>query len=77
MGAAFNTIVVYNNFDYLQRVRHQTLRDTGTFYSRTTGKLVFGVYMPNGGLQQSMLRADIPIKFSDIAEAPGNLQDKI
>jgi hypothetical protein len=77
MGAASNTIVVYDNFDYLQRVQHQTLGDTGTFYSRTTGKLVFGVCIPNGGLQQSMLRADIPIKFSDIAEAPGNLQDEI
>lgn len=77
MGAASNTIVVYDNFDYLQRVQHQTLGDTGTFYSRTTGKLVFGVSIPNGGLRQSMLRADIPIKFSDIAEAPGNLQDEI
>ena len=46
----------------------------------TSAHIFLSIYsdsMPNGGLQQSMLRADIPIKFSDIAEALGNLQDKI
>ena len=42
-----------------------------------TGKFIFGVCIFNSGFQQSILYMDIPIKFSDITKALGNLQDEI
>lgn len=77
MIAANDFVVVYDNFDYLQRTRHQLIGDTGSFYSYTTGKVIRTSDIPPTGLRQRMLRYDVPLGFPDIALHEGNRFDNI
>ena len=77
MSTLDNIYVIYDNFDYLERTRHQLIGDTGVFHSHTTGKLVRGSCIPPGGLLQSMLHDRVQLRIEDIAEAPGNTHDSV
>jgi len=69
--------ICYDNFDYSEDVRHQTLRDPAKHVSATTGKLCIGHYMPPGGLRSSMLHPRVPLDPCDILQAAGNEDDTI
>lgn len=70
-------IISWDNFDYNQTVRHQTLRDPAKHTSATTGKLSIGHYIPDGKLQRSMLRLNNAVDPYDIYLAPENRDDDI
>lgn len=70
-------IISWDNFDYNQNVRHQTLREPAKHVSATTGKLCIGHHIPTGGLHKSMLRPETPLTPCDIYLAPGNQDDEI
>src|SRR5467141_4521527 len=70
-------IVSWDNFDYNQTVRHQTLRDPSKHVCATTGKLSIGHYIPNGGLTRSMFRPEIPLSTKDVYDAPGTQTNDI
>ncbi|KAJ5543532.1 hypothetical protein N7461_009535 [Penicillium sp. DV-2018c] len=61
--------IVYDNFNYVQKVRHRTTAVYRKMYHYTTAKLVRrGNLIPEGGLLQSMLNRELPIRFMhDIA----------
>lgn len=77
MSSYDDVCVIYDNFDYLERARHQVIGDTGTFHSHTTGKIVRGSCIPAGGLQQRMFHENVPLRLKDVTEAPGNYYDAI
>jgi hypothetical protein len=58
--------IFYDNFDYMQKVRHQIIGDHGMMYNYTTAKLVRGgIRIPEGGLLQSMLNRELPIRCNE------------
>lgn len=67
-----NIVVSWDNFDYNETVRHQTLRDPAKHICATTGKLCIGQYIPDGGLSSSMFRPEIPLTVDDVYLAAGN-----
>jgi hypothetical protein len=70
-------VVCWDNFDYNQGVRHQTLDEPSKHVSATTGKLCIGRSIPAGGLQRSMLHLDVKLTSLDIWNANGNKEDEI
>lgn len=59
--------VCYDNFDYMQSVRHQIVGDHGKMYDYTTAKLMRQSFrIPEGGLYQSMLKPEVPLTYRDI-----------
>lgn len=54
-------VVCWDNFDYNQGVRHQTLDELSKHVSATTGKLCICRGIPAGGLQRSMLHLDVKL----------------
>ncbi len=70
-------IVSWDNFDYNQNVRHQTLREPAKHISATSGKLCIGHYIPDGGLHKSMLHPEVALDPCDITLATGNQDDEI
>jgi hypothetical protein len=72
-----NLIVSWDNFDYNQTVRHQTIRDPSEHISATTGKLCIGQSIPAGGLLRSMFHPEVPLSPFDIYMAPGNQNDEV
>lgn len=69
--------MAWDNFDYSQTVRHQTIRDPSEHISATTGKLCIGQSIPAGGLLRSMFHPEVTLSPHDIYMAPGNQDDEI
>ena len=46
-----NIYIIYNNFNYYQKTQHQVIGKISKFNLYTTGKILRGVYMPEGGLK--------------------------
>jgi hypothetical protein len=67
-----NIVVSWDNFDYNQTVRHQTLRDPAKHVCATTGKLCISQYIPDGGLLSSMFHPEIPLTIDNVYLSPGN-----
>jgi len=74
-GKRPDVIVVYDNFDYKENVKHQRGGDTGTMRNVTTGKLIYGRCMPSDGLRQNMLKEEVRLPLRRIVLAPGNIYD--
>ena len=70
-------IISWDNFDYSEGVRHQTLREPAKHISATTGKLCIGHYIPIGGLYKLMLRYEVALDPCDILLATSNQEDEI
>jgi hypothetical protein len=70
-------IVSWDNFDYNQSFRHQTLREQAKHISATTGKLCIGHYMPPKGLRYTMLHPEVTLNPCDITLAAGNREDEV
>ena len=68
-------VIAYDNFDFMEKIRHQVSGRTGTIQSVTTGKAFFGHDIPDGGLLQSMLHEDIRLDFRDVLVSPGLRRD--
>lgn len=69
-------IVVYDNFDYGEGVRTQTLHNPPKHYSVTTGKLLLGRELPKA-LRPNMLDCKRMLTPEDILMHEGNMQDDI
>lgn len=67
-------VVSWDNFDYNQTVRHQTLANGNQHFCATTGKLCIGHYIPITGLQTSMLDQRVLLSEEHIFQAPINDQ---
>ena len=59
IGKHSDIVIVYNNFNFMEKIRHQVSGRTGTMQSVTTGKAFFGYDIPTSGLLQSMLHEDV------------------
>lgn len=68
MASHDDIVVFYDNFDFLQKSRHQIIGDHGTMYNYTTAKLVRAgeSRIPIGGLRQDMIRHDFNFCDEDI-----------
>jgi hypothetical protein len=71
-----NLYIAYDNFEYMEQVRHQVMGDAGSLRRFTTGKLFLGREIPAGGLRQDMLRDGVELGLKDILSAPGNNYDQ-
>ena len=74
-----DVVIFYDNFDYLQKARHQTIGDPGTMYNYTTAKLVRAgdSRIPPGGLRQDMIHGDIELHLDDILKSDDFKHNKI
>lgn len=70
-------IISWDNFDYNQNVRHQTLRERNKHMSATTGIFSLGHYIPDNGLSADMLNTTVPLHQHDVYNAAGNQGDEI
>lgn len=68
-------MLCWDNYDYNQGVRHQTLSEQSTHVSATTGKICIANELPPGGLRANMLRPQVLLKRRDVLLAPGNEED--
>ena len=75
-GTRSDTVIIYDNFDYKERVQHQRIGDHGSMRSVTSELLLHGT-LPPEGLRQDMLREEVPLKLKDIINAPGNQYDDV
>lgn len=72
-----NLCIVYDNFDYQERVHHQVIGENSTLRHFTTGKVFLGREITCGGLRQDMLHNHIQIDIDDIVSADGHQHDHI
>jgi hypothetical protein len=70
-------IFSWDNFDYNQTVRHQTLREPAQYIYATTGKLCIGHNLPIGGLSRSMFHPEVNLDPCDIYLVAGNADANI
>jgi len=76
-GSCPNAIIVYDNFDYHEQVRHQRVGDHGDLKSVTSGKVIYGRHLPLTGLRQDMLHEEVPLRLKDVLMVAGNSYDDI
>jgi hypothetical protein len=76
-GSRPNAIIVYDNFDYHEQVRHQRVGDHGAMRSVTSGKVIYGRHLPVTGLRQDMLHEEVHLRLKDILMAAGNSYDNV
>src|SRR5436305_10862423 len=69
-------IISYYNFDFYENVRHQGSGKTGVMRSVTTGKVLLGHDIPDGGLLQAMLHENVPLDYKDVMVSDGTRRDK-
>jgi hypothetical protein len=66
------TVIAYDNFNFLDRVRDQVLGSSKpVMRNLTTAILVHHPEIPATGLQQSMLRTSHELRLSDFVQSPG------
>jgi len=66
------TVISYDNFNFLDRVRDQVLGSSKpVMRNLTTAILVYHPEIPATGLQQSMLQTSHELRLSDFVESPG------
>ena len=76
-GSPPDAIIVYDNFDYYEQVRHQHVGDHGDLKSVTSGKVIYGRHLPLTGLRQDMLHEEVLLRLKDVLMAAGNSYDDI
>ena len=67
-GRRNDIIVVYDNFEFQENVKHQIIGEQPELRSVTTGKVISGADIPEGGLKQSMLNQSIGLEAKDIID---------
>ncbi|KAJ3453151.1 hypothetical protein MRS44_018806 [Fusarium solani] len=76
-GQQPTVVTAYDNFEQMEHVKEQRVDNQGSFHSVTTGLLIQGIEMPEGGLMQSMLNPAARLQLEDIFLSPGNQRDTI
>ncbi|KAF5122360.1 hypothetical protein E5D57_002265 [Metarhizium anisopliae] len=76
-GQQPTVITAYDNFEQMEHVKEQRVDNQSSFHSVTTGQLIQGIEMPEGGLLQSMLNPTTKLQLEDIFLSPGNQRDAI
>ena len=69
--------IVYDNFNWNERVRHKTTLNQSKHLSATTSKLILNPELPEGGLRNSMLNSSVQLTRETIFNHPGNQKDSI
>ena len=67
-------IFAWDNFDWQERVRHQSVGHTHRMHSVTTARVIVARDIPNEGLAQKDFTHDGKFQFDDFAEAPGLIE---
>ena len=67
--------IVYDNFDWNERVRHETTSNQSKHLSATTSKLILNPELPKSGLYSSMLNTRVQLTREAIFSHPGNQED--
>src|SRR5437667_4411747 len=67
-GRRNDIIVVYDNFEFQENIKHQIIGEQPELRSMMTGKVISGADIPEGGLKQSMLNQSIGLEAKDINE---------
>ena len=67
-GRRNDIIVVYDNFEFQENVKHQIIGEQPELRSVMTGKIISGADIPEGGLKQSMLNQSIGLEAKDIID---------
>ncbi|KAI9776733.1 MAG: hypothetical protein M1839_009377 [Geoglossum umbratile] len=70
-------ITAYDNFEQMEGVKEQRMDSNSTFKSVTTGEIMEGRDIPDGGLQQSMLDPTVQLDIGQVVWAPGNRADDV
>jgi hypothetical protein len=76
-GRQPTVITAYDNFEQMEHVKEQRVDHENSFQSVTTGQLISGIEMPEGGLKQSMLNQSVKLRLTDIICGPGNERDVV
>lgn len=76
-GQQPTVVTAYDNFEQMEHVKEQRVDNQSSFHSVTTGQLIQGIEMPEGGLLQSMLNPATKLQLEDIFLSPGNQRDTI
>lgn len=74
-GQQPTAITAYDNFEQMEHVKEQRVDNENSFHSVTTGQLIEGIEMPEGGLLQSMQNQAARLRVQDIFCCPGNEAD--
>ena len=75
MGKDCLALVVYDNFQFQENIKHQRIGDNATMKSVMTGKLIIGTDIPDGGLKQTLLDESVRLNSLDVFNAPGLHED--
>ncbi|RJE22628.1 hypothetical protein PHISCL_05051 [Aspergillus sclerotialis] len=70
-------IISWDNFDYSETVRHQSLWEPAKHICATTGKLCISQNLPGDGLHKSMFRPHLALDPNDVCFMSGNRDDEI
>ena len=71
IGRDPNAVVVYDNLEQMQGVRHQRLEHNSKMISITTGLVIQGIRIPINGLKTTMLDYKRKLLTSDCIFSPG------
>ena len=71
LGRRPTAVVVYDNLEQMQGVRHQRLEQNSKMISVTTGLVIEGIHIPEKGLKAKMLDYDKQLRHLDVVMAPG------
>ncbi|KAH8751038.1 hypothetical protein F5883DRAFT_507546 [Diaporthe sp. PMI_573] len=74
-GQQPTAVTAYDNFEQMEHVKEQRVDNENSFHSVTTGQLIEGIEMPEGGLLQSMQNQAARLRVQDIFCCPGNEAD--
>ncbi|KAH8743667.1 hypothetical protein F5883DRAFT_512169 [Diaporthe sp. PMI_573] len=74
-GQQPTAVTAYDNFEQMEHVKEQRVDNENSFHSVTTGQLIEGIEMPEGGLLQSMQDQAARLRVQDIFCCPGNEAD--
>jgi len=75
IGQRRDIIFAWDNFDWQERVRHQSVGHTHRMHSVTTARVIIARDVPKEGLLQKDLTHGGKFEFCDFSEAPGLIED--
>ena len=76
IGQRRDIFFAWDNFDWQERVRHQSIGHTHRMHSVTTARVIIARDVPKEGLWQKDFSHDGKFKYEDFAEAPGLIEDE-
>ena len=69
---------MYDNFEFQENIKHQIISEQLELRFMTTGKVIRGVDIPEGGLKQVMLNQSVSLKAKNIIDNnQGLFEDEI